>query len=56
MHWVSTARLSVAKTKAARLQARLQSLQSRRGLKEEFIDKFTFFNISNAEILITIAT
>jgi len=35
-------------------QAGLQALQTKKGLKEGFAYLFTFSNISNAEILITI--
>jgi len=40
-------------TAAARLQ---QAMQPREGLKEDFVYLFTFYNASNARILITIFT
>jgi len=52
--WVNTARLNQGKATATILWGRLQSLQPREGLKEDFVCLVTFSNISSAGILITI--
>jgi hypothetical protein len=51
-----SARPSGGKTVAARSQAKLQALKPRKGLKEDFAYLFTFSDISNAGMLITIST
>jgi len=51
--WVNTARLSHGKAAAVILWGRLQALQPRDGLKEDFVCLVTFSNISSAGILIT---
>jgi hypothetical protein len=51
--WVNAVIECGGKTAAARLQ---QALQSREGLKEDFVYLFTFYNASNARILIIIFT
>jgi hypothetical protein len=53
---VHAARPSGGKRVAARSQAKLQALQPRKGLKEEFVYLFTFPGISNAGTLILIFT
>jgi len=50
------ARPSGGKTAAGRSQAKLQALQPRKGLKEDFAYLFTFSDISNAGMFITIST
>jgi hypothetical protein len=47
-HWVSAARLSDGNTAAARL------LQTREGLKEDFVCLCTLSDVSNAGLLIAI--
>ena len=56
MCWVHTARPSGRKTATGRLQAKLQALKPRKGLKEDLVCMFTFSDISNAGMLITIST
>jgi hypothetical protein len=52
--WVNAVIVCSGKTAAARLQ---QGLQPSEGLlKEDFVNLFTFYNASNAKILITIFT
>jgi len=51
--WVNAVIVCGGKIAAARLQ---QAMQPREGLKEDFVYLFTFYNASNAKILITIFT
>jgi len=51
--WVNTTRLSQGKAAAVILWGRLQALQPRDGLKEDFVCLVAFSNISSAGILIT---
>jgi hypothetical protein len=44
----------VGKTAAARLRAELHTLQLREGLNEEFLYLYTFSEVSNSVVLITI--
>jgi hypothetical protein len=54
--WVTTARPSHGKAAAAILWGRLQALQPREGLKEDFVCLVIFSNILSAGILIAIFT
>ena len=56
VHWATRARPSRGKAAAAILWGRLQALQPREGLKEDFVCLVTFSNILSAGILITIFT
>jgi hypothetical protein len=53
-HWVSTATCVLGGAVTTRPQAGLQAVQLREGFKEDFVDLFTFPNISNNGILIII--
>jgi hypothetical protein len=54
VHWVGTTGASGGKTAAATSRAGVHALQPRESLKEAFVCLFTFANISNTGILITI--
>ena len=54
--WVSAARTSGGNTEASGSRAGLQALRPKEGVKEDFIYLFTFPNVSNTAILITLFT
>ena len=54
--WVSAARTSGRNTVASGSRAGLHALRPTEGVEEDFIYLFTFPNVSNTAILITIFT